>query len=128
MAPKSELEAIFEEQFWPLYPKRIDHTMARKAWMRNIRLGDVPEVMRALKLYVTRMAGKDIQFVKRGATFVNSGWKEELALAGHGPVVGTIPPSRISKVDPDVKARFEAERERRMAEEDLLIAKLRESV
>ena len=120
----SESHTAAFEEFWKLYPKSIDRSASLKAWMRNVKPADVPEVMRALKLYVARMAGKEIQFVKRGATFVNSGWREELALAAKAPVVGAIQRSLITEEPPTPPDLLEI-RQKRYAAVEARAAELR---
>lgn len=120
----SESHAAAFEEFWKLYPKSIDRSASLKAWMRNVKPADVPEVMRALKLYVARMAGKEIQFVKRGATFVNSGWREELALAAKAPVVGAIQRPLITEEPPTPPDLLEI-RQKRYAAVEARAAELR---
>lgn len=120
----SESHTAAFEEFWKLYPKSIDRSASLKAWMRNVKPSDVPEVMRALKLYVARMAGKEIQFVKRGATFVNSGWREELALAAKAPVVGAIQRPLITEEPPTPPDLLEI-RQKRYAAVEARAAELR---
>ena len=120
----SESHTAAFEEFWKLYPKSIDRSASLKAWMRNVKPSDVPEVIWALKLYVARMAGKEIQFVKRGATFVNSGWREELALAAKAPVVGAIQRPLITEEPPTPPDLLEI-RQKRYAAVEARAAELR---
>jgi hypothetical protein len=66
------------EQFWGLYPRKIAKGYARKAWPKALKLTDFDTIMDGVQRYADYVDGKDLQYVKHGASWLNSeGWSDE---------------------------------------------------
>jgi hypothetical protein len=74
------IEKAFEEEFWPLYPKRVSKGAARKAYHRIIKseLATVEELKLGVMRYAAKVSGQDPKFTKHPATWLNAEcWKDE---------------------------------------------------
>jgi hypothetical protein len=73
-------EKAFEKEFWPLYPKRVAKGAARKAFIRILvaERATVGELKAGAARYAAERAGKDEEFTKHPATWLNGEcWKDE---------------------------------------------------
>lgn len=72
----------YRETFWQLYPKRIDKAAAFKRLEQIRRGGGVPweAFLAGVKRYADSVRGKDQQFTKGPAAWLNAGkWEDEIA-------------------------------------------------
>lgn len=66
------------DSFWSAYPRRIAKANAGKAWQKAIKGADPQTIIDAAAKYATSVNGKDKQFVKHPATWLNGGcWDDE---------------------------------------------------
>lgn len=66
------------DSFWAVYPKRVAKQAARRAWDKAVKGGAVPErVVSAAREYAASRTGRDPQFTKHPATWLNGGCFED---------------------------------------------------
>ena len=66
------------EEFWAHYPKKKDKDDARRAWVKALRKAPADLLIERARLYAIARKGKDPQFTKHGATWLNKGaWMDE---------------------------------------------------
>lgn len=70
-----ELEGF--EQFWSIYPRKVGKLAAKKMYKRGLKITTSAEIIRAAKLYADERKGKEPQFTKHPATWLNSGCWED---------------------------------------------------
>lgn len=87
------------DDFWAAYPKRRDLAPARKAWVKAIAKATPDDIIAATKRYADERRGKDPEYTKYPATWLNKeSWKDEpqphLAVVnGHTPYRDTSDPA-----------------------------------
>jgi hypothetical protein len=81
--PREEsISKSFDEEWWPLYPKRVSKGAARKAYIRIVKskLATVEELKLGVMRYAAERAGQDPKFTKHAATWLNQEcWTDEQA-------------------------------------------------
>lgn len=96
VAGYDEIEGEFRETFWPAYPRKVDRRDALKAFRKARSAVDLAAIMTALKAYRTEIDGKDKQYVRHGARWLNAApWED--ASAGTGAAPKTATPEDWSK-------------------------------
>ncbi len=66
------------DEFWAHYPKKKDKDDARRAWVKALRKAPADLLIERARLYAIARKGKDPQFTKHGATWLNKGaWMDE---------------------------------------------------
>lgn len=71
--PSSTDEPDPFDTFWSIYPRREDKIDARKAWTRATKSSESADIIAAAKRYAAECQGKERQFVKLPATWLNKG-------------------------------------------------------
>lgn len=80
-APKSQmkaeaaaLEAAFEEEFWPVYPRKDDKGRARKAFLAVVKSkkATVADLVNGAMRYAAERQGEDLKYTKQPATWLNA--------------------------------------------------------
>ncbi|PZM07599.1 YdaU family protein [Rhizobium tubonense] len=65
------------EEFWSIYPKKVDRKKSLKAFVAARKRAPVPNIMTGAQTYAGERAGKEIQFTKNAATWLNNDcWSE----------------------------------------------------
>jgi uncharacterized protein YdaU (DUF1376 family) len=66
--------------FWAGYPKKVEKTVARKAWNRAVKIANPDDVITAAKTYAEYLAQQgETRYIKNPATFLNDDrWKDWL--------------------------------------------------
>lgn len=76
--PKPNPKPNMFDSFWSTYPRRIAKANAVKAWQKAIKATDPLAIIDAAARYAASVGGKDKQFVKHPATWLNGGcWDDE---------------------------------------------------
>lgn len=66
------------DSFWTTYPRRIAKVAAVKAWQKAIETTDPELIIDAAAKYATSVNGKERQYIKHPATWLNGGcWDDE---------------------------------------------------
>jgi hypothetical protein len=74
---QAEADAAFA-RFWSLYPKHVAKDAARRAFATALRKASVGDIMAGLERSLPVFAGKERQFIKNPATWLNGGcWTDE---------------------------------------------------
>ena len=75
------------DAFWTAYPRKVAKGMARRAWLKALRITDAVTVMTALDAQKAAGFGRDPVFTKHPATWLNGEcWADEIqSAAGHPP-------------------------------------------
>jgi hypothetical protein len=75
------LEAEFEKEFWPPYPRKAGKGQARKAFVAVRKRGIALDALLAgVKRYATERANEDPKFTQHASTWLNGeGWDDEPA-------------------------------------------------
>lgn len=83
-----QAERIFDDQFWPAYPRKVGREAARKSFVK-LKLGD--GLLETIMLAVKRQAAssqwqRDTQFIPHPATWINGKrWQDEADSSGNFP-------------------------------------------
>jgi hypothetical protein len=79
------------EAFWGVYPRKVAKGTARKAWAKAVKSAEAEAIIAAAERYAAEQAGKDAQFTKHPATWLNAeSWQDEPApLHSTAPKTGT---------------------------------------
>lgn len=73
-----EREEIFERDFWPMVPLKKDKDAAQRAFKSALKRADLVDILEGARRWAAESVGKDRQFIKRPATWLNAGgWKDE---------------------------------------------------
>jgi len=76
----------FDEEFWPLYPRKVARKAAKLAFEKATRTSTCEEICAGLRAHLPDMAAKELRFVPHPATWLNQErWKDPLESVG-GPV------------------------------------------
>lgn len=68
------------DAWWENYPRRVDRKRALDAYRARRRSGaEVEDLLLAVKHYAEAVKGREPEFVKHGATFLNGSWDEWVA-------------------------------------------------
>jgi hypothetical protein len=86
-----EIAAAFES-FWRAYPKRVAKLAARKAFAAAIkRDADPKAIIAGAARYAAERSGKDSQYTKHPATWLNGGcWEDEPPPDGEAPMIDGV--------------------------------------
>ncbi len=85
-----DIEQEFASEFWPAYPRKVDRKDALKAFRKARASVGLPAIMAALKVYSTEVEGKDKQYIRHGARWLNAApWEDAAANLAAGPKVIT---------------------------------------
>jgi hypothetical protein len=79
-AKAANIEAAFEEEFWPAYPRKDDKGRARKAFLAVVKAkkATVAELVAGAIRYAAEREGADAKFTKQPATWLNAeAWLNE---------------------------------------------------
>lgn len=60
------------EQFWNLYPKKLDKKKALKSFTRALKGNSLETILEGTKRYADFVSGKDPQYTKHASTFLNN--------------------------------------------------------
>lgn len=70
------------EEFWAAFPRRKEKFRARTAYDRALKHGTHQEIMNGVRRYASERLGKDHQYTKHPATWLNAGcWMDYEACA-----------------------------------------------
>jgi len=90
------IEAAFEEEFWPAYPRKDDKGRARKAFLSVVKSkkATVSDLVNGAMRYAAQREGEDPKFTKQPATWLNAeAWLNESPPAAPR-ALSSQPPSR----------------------------------
>lgn len=73
VAATDEIEGEFREKFWPAYPRKIDRIDALKAFRKARAAVPLDVILDALKAYAAEVQGKDAQYIRHAARWLNAG-------------------------------------------------------
>lgn len=78
-ANEKAMDAEFDGQFWPLYPRKVGKERARLDYRRARRKGaSVDDVMAGLRRFVAEKAQTEKRFIPHASTWLNAGrWTDE---------------------------------------------------
>ncbi|WP_313760188.1 DUF1376 domain-containing protein [Rhizobium sp.] len=68
---KKALEAEFNETFWPAYPRKVEKKDALRAFLKARSTVSLDTIMAGLRVFASKVAGKDQEFIRHAATFLN---------------------------------------------------------
>ena len=81
------------EQFWAMYPKHREKFRARAAYDKALKHGTHKEIMAGVTRYSMERMGKDHQYTKHPATWLNAGcWLDYEGLAASVAVIALNAP------------------------------------
>ena len=73
------------DEFWSVYPRRVDKADARKAWPKAVKAATADVLIAAAKRYAQQMNGAEARFVKHPSSWLNKGsWENEPEQAAIG--------------------------------------------
>ncbi|AOF90211.1 hypothetical protein [Sinorhizobium sp. RAC02] len=81
-----EIRTEFEKQFWPVYPRKVDKQDALKAFAKARSLTPLEIILDALKSYSREVEGKEPQFVRHAARWLNAQPWDDAAAPSQPPV------------------------------------------
>jgi hypothetical protein len=86
------------ESFWGFYPRRVEKKPAFAKWNALVKKGVSPDdIITACKHYLTACKGKDEQYIKHPATFLEKDrWMEFLTPSQPATALATPPPAVIA--------------------------------
>lgn len=89
-APSKALALTRFDEFWDVYPRRVEKAEAKKVWSR-LRLDDVAdEVIGGAKRYAAEVADKEARFTKHPPTWLNRRcWEDEVQASQAPPKANT---------------------------------------
>jgi hypothetical protein len=90
--PYASACALFEEEFWPFYPRRVSKGTARKVYERVLKSkGATAEELKVGAMrYAVERVGQDPNFTKYPATWLNAeSWKDESSPIAQDGSLGT---------------------------------------
>lgn len=83
---KKSLQDEFDKTFWPAYPRKVDKKDALKAFMKARSVAPLVTIMAGLRVYVLEVQGKEAQFVRHAARWLNAeSWTNGPAAPGEAP-------------------------------------------
>src|SRR5215471_7291977 len=59
------------DEFWKIYPRRVDKQAAAKAFAKALKSATLSEVLCGARRYANERQGQDAQFTKHAATWLN---------------------------------------------------------
>jgi hypothetical protein len=79
VASEAGMDAEFDAQFWPLYPRKVGKDRARLDYRRARRRGaTVDEVVAGLRRFVAEKTSTEKRFIPHASTWLNAGrWADE---------------------------------------------------
>lgn len=96
------------DDFWAVYPKRRDKEDARRAWVKALKKSDAETLISRATAYAKAREGKDPQFTKLPATWLNKGsWLDE-----SDPEFVAVSTGREAVVDRVKQAQLDVKRAR----------------
>lgn len=85
---QDEIEAEFEQHFWPIYPRRVGKGQALKAYRSARKATDLETIVVGVRRYAAARSGENPDYTKHPATWLNGQcWTDE-------PAMKAIPHSR----------------------------------
>ena len=86
-----ELPAGFEE-FWKVYPRRVEKQAAIRMYNRAIKKTTPATILTVARRYANERAGKEMSFIKHPATWLNSErWEDYQPMASEAPTAAEAP-------------------------------------
>lgn len=91
--PKPSVSEIEFEEFYRVYPRHVGKAEARRAYEKAIRSGAKhPDILKAARRYASATAGKDPQYIKHPATWLNArAWEDDAPAGRVVPLNATAP-------------------------------------
>jgi len=75
---KPDFESEFEQQFWPVYPRRVGKGQALKAFRAARKQNDLETIMAGVRRYAASRQGENPEFTKHASTWLNGQcWLDE---------------------------------------------------
>ncbi|KQQ70902.1 hypothetical protein ASF70_18820 [Rhizobium sp. Leaf321] len=68
---RKALEAEFNDTFWPAYPRKVEKKDALKAFQKARTAASLETIMDGLRAFAAEVAGKEPQFIRHAAKFLN---------------------------------------------------------
>lgn len=85
---KKAIEAEFSETFWPAYPRKVEKQDALKAFIKARAKTSLETIMAGVRAYAAEVAGKEPQFIRHAAKFLNSAsWENAAEPRGASAIV-----------------------------------------
>lgn len=67
-----EIQTEFDNAFWPVYPRKVDKQDAIKAFIKARKQTPLETILQALKLYSREVEGKEPQYIRHAARWLNA--------------------------------------------------------
>lgn len=78
VSQKNEHESEFENQFWPVYPRKVSKGAALKAFKAARKKSDLETILSGAIRFAKARQGEDANFTKHAASWLNAEcWKDE---------------------------------------------------
>jgi len=75
---KPDFESEFEQQFWPVYPRRVGKGQALKAFRAARKQNDLETIMAGVRRYAASRQGENPEYTKHASTWLNGQcWLDE---------------------------------------------------
>ena len=97
---KENYSSIFDETFWPMWPRKVDKANAEKAFVKACKKEDPEIIIAGLKNQLDMFNKKEKQFIPHASSWLNAErWKDEIekprAVNSYLPKFGIEPPEDI---------------------------------
>lgn len=90
--PPRATRAEFDEDFWPIYPRKVGVAAALKAFTKARKTAELPAILDGVRRYAASRAGQDEQYTAHAATWLNQErWKDGAAAILSPAANGTLP-------------------------------------
>jgi hypothetical protein len=77
------------EQFWDVYPRKVNKQAARTAWKKAIKVTSPAELIKAVTSYAASRVNEDERYTLHASTWLNGQrWLDERACARNGQPQG----------------------------------------
>ncbi|WP_026479348.1 hypothetical protein [Ahrensia sp. 13_GOM-1096m] len=89
----------FNDEFWPIYPRKVAKAKAKRMWAKQIKAGHKPEtIIAGLKRLLPELKARRPEFQPHPASWLNDErWDDEPMLAPHGSQQITNPRMAAAK-------------------------------
>ena len=88
---KPDFETEFEQQFWPIYPRRVGKGQALKAFRAARKQADIETILTGVRRYADERRGENPEFTKHAATWLNGLCWDDEPVPKYCPSPQTIP-------------------------------------
>ncbi|MCR8492778.1 YdaU family protein [Ochrobactrum sp. WV_118_8] len=93
---KPDFDSEFEQQFWPIYPRRVGKGQALKAFRSARKQAELETILAGVRRYADDRQGESPEFTKHASTWLNGQcWLDETV-----PKRAAPPPKQSSRANP----------------------------